>query len=110
MAIYVAQNNAVLLKKDRSVAELYKGDKRLFGYKNANGEIVRIDDISPIKHKMKIWLTSDKTDDFSGIEVKQKGKNLMEFPYQEMKQSGAANSLVTNENGTILGNGSGMSS
>jgi hypothetical protein len=106
MSIYVAQNNAVLLKKDRSVAELYKGDKKIFGYKYSSGEIVKVDDINPIKHKMKVWLTSDTVDDFSGIEITQKGKNLMFFPYQTMKQSGDTYNIVVNDDGTILGNGS----
>ena len=48
--------------------------------------------------------------DFEGIEVKQIGKNLITLNYQQMAQSSDTFSIVTNDDGTITVNGTGMSS
>ncbi len=78
MAIYVAQNNAVLLKNDRSVAELYKGNKRLFGYNGSGkGKIITVENVHPIKHNLKLKLHSDILTDFSDVTLTQCGKNIM---------------------------------
>ncbi len=77
MAIYVGENNALLLKNDRSVVEFYKGNQKIFGYNgNANGETITVDNVHPVEHKLKVKLSSDTVTDFSGISVKRYGKNL----------------------------------
>ena len=77
MAIYVGENNALMLKSDRSVVEFYKGDTKIFGYNNsAQGEIITADNVHPIEHKLKVKLSSDTITDFSGVTVTRCGKNL----------------------------------
>lgn len=79
MAIYVGENKALLLKNDKSVVELYKGNKQLFGYNNSvQGEIIAADNVHPIEHKLKVKLSSDTIDDFSGVTVTRCGKNLFD--------------------------------
>lgn len=105
MAIYVAQNNAVLLKKDRSVAELYKGDKRLFGYNgNAIGEAIRINDINPVKHRIKLELTSDVPTDFSSVKLTVCGRNILPVPAWSTLTNGGI-TYIRNSDGTIVLNG-----
>ena len=59
MAIYVGENNALLLKKDRSVVELYKGDKKIFGYNDsAEGKVIAVGNAHPIEHKLKVEVKS----------------------------------------------------
>ena len=79
MAIYVGENNALMLKSDRSVVELYKGEKKLFGYNNSvQGEIIAADNVHPIEHKLKVKLTSDTITDFSNVNVIRCGKNFFD--------------------------------
>lgn len=79
MAIYVGENNALLLKNDKTVVEFYKGDKKLFGYNNSKyGEIITADNVHPIEHKLKVKLSSDTITDFSGVTVTRCGKNLFD--------------------------------
>ena len=59
MAIYVGENNALLLKKYRSVVELYKGDKKIFGYNDsAEGKVIAVGNAHPIEHKLKVEVKS----------------------------------------------------
>ena len=105
MSIYVAQNNAVLLKKDRSVAELYKGNKQIFGYNgNAIGEAIRISDINPIEHKVKLELSSDTLTDFSAVKLIVCGKNILPVPAWSTLTNGGI-TYTRNSDGTVVLNG-----
>ena len=50
---------------------------------SASGEIISVNDISPIEHELKVTLTSNTITDFSGVKVSRYGKNL--FPIEEDK-------------------------
>lgn len=79
MGIYVKNNNALLLKNDRSVAEFYKGNTKIFGYnKLKQGSVITADNVHPIEHNLKIKLSSDLLTDFSGVNVTRYGKNLFD--------------------------------
>ena len=50
---------------------------------SASGEAVRLTDVSPIEHEIKIKLTAESNhSDFSGVTLKRYGKNLMPYPYK----------------------------
>ena len=69
----------MLLKNNRSVVELYKGEKKLFGYNNSKqGNIIIADNVHPIEHKLKISLSSDTITDFSTVNVTRCGKNIFD--------------------------------
>lgn len=79
MGIYVKNNNALLLKNERSVAEFYKGNTKIFGYnKLKQGSVITADNVHPIEHNLKIKLSSDLLTDFSGVNVTRYGKNLFD--------------------------------
>ena len=59
MAIYVGDNKALMLKSDRSIAKLFKGDNVLFDYDAvAEGEIVTIDNAHSVEHKLGVKVGS----------------------------------------------------
>lgn len=79
MGIYVKNNNALLLKNDKSLAEFYKGNTKIFGYNNLKqGSVITADNVHPIEHNLKIKLSSDLLTDFSGVNVTRYGKNLFD--------------------------------
>ena len=89
MSINKGENSALLLKKDRSVAELYKGDTKLFGYNSyAEGETISVDNVHPIEHKMRVGV---------------KSKNLL--PCQAASQTLGGVEFTVNEDGSIAVNG-----
>lgn len=90
MAIYVEKNNAALLKSDRSVVELYKGAKKIFGYNYAKGKIVKVDDVHSTQHKLKVNLSS---------------KNLIPYPYTDTTKTVNGITFTDNGDGTITANG-----
>lgn len=90
MAIYVEKNNAALLKNDRSVAELYKGNKKIFGYNSKKGEILRADGVHPVQHKLKVNLSS---------------KNLLPYPYVDTTKTVNGITFTDNGDGTVTVNG-----
>lgn len=106
MAIYVGNNNAAILGSDKSVVELYKGNKRIFGYDGMLfGESVKAENVHPIEHMLKLKLESDSITDFSDVKVKVKGKNLICSQYQESSMSYDTYGWVVNNDGTIVANG-----
>ncbi len=106
MAIYVGENNALLLKNDRSVVEFYKGNQKIFGYNgNANGEIITVDNVHPIEHKLKVKLTSDTITDFSGVTVTRYGKNLLRYPYATGDTTTNGLTFTTTPDGVLTING-----
>lgn len=79
MCIYVKNNNALLLKNDKSVAEFYKGNTKIFGYNNLKqGSVITADNVHPIEHNLKIKLSSDLLTDFSNVNVTRCGKNIFD--------------------------------
>ena len=59
MSIYVGDNNALLLKSDRSIVDFNKGYKKIFGYNSsAEGGIINVDNVHPVNHKIKVSLSS----------------------------------------------------
>lgn len=79
MGIYVKNNNALLLKNDRNVAEFYKGNTKVFGYNDSKqGKVITADNVHPIEHNLKIKLSSDSVTDFSGVNVTRCGKNIFD--------------------------------
>ena len=69
MSIYKGKNNAALLRKDRSVVELYKGDTRIFGYNSkVSGEKISVDNVHPVEHKMRVSVRTENLADYSTVE------------------------------------------
>lgn len=90
MSIFLGQKKVALLKSDRSVAELYKGNKKIFGYKKATGEVVKINDVHPVKHRLKVKLSN---------------KNLIPYPYVDTTKTVNGITFTDNGDGTITANG-----
>ena len=44
-----------------------------------SGEVIAVDDVSPIEHDLKVKLSSDTTTNFSYVKVKRYGKNIFKF-------------------------------
>lgn len=86
----IAENTIRVFEKGRADANLQKA--------TASGEVVRVDDVSPIEHKLKVNLTSDALTDFSGVGVTRYGKNLLGIT--EVTEH-RAEYEVTFENGVI---------
>lgn len=65
----VAENTIRVFEKGRADANQQKA--------TASGKVIRVDDVSPIEHNLKVDLTSDTLTDFSGVSVTRYGKNLL---------------------------------
>lgn len=81
-------------------------DESKYMHPTISGKIVSAKDVSTLDQNVDVKLTSDTITDFSGIKVKQIGKNLLRFPYQESNLTTDTFTIVTNDDGTILVNGS----
>lgn len=64
----VAENTIRVFEKGRADANLQKA--------TASGEVIRVDDVSPIEHSLDITLSSDTVTDISGVGVTRYGRNL----------------------------------
>ena len=78
--ITIAENEQRVYKAGQmsvlNSAEAFKG--------SAVGNVVSINDLSPIEHNLKVKLSSDRLTDFSGVKVTVSGKNL--FNYEKLMQ------------------------
>lgn len=77
---------------------------------SASGEAVRLTDVSPIEHEIKIKLTAESNhSDFSGVTLKRYGKNLLPYPYSDTTKT--VNGITFTDNGdgsvTISGTATG---
>lgn len=77
---------------------------------SASGEAVRLTDVSPLEHEIKIKLTAESNySDFSGVTLKRYGKNLLPYPYSDTTKT--VNGITFTDNGdgsvTIAGTATG---
>ena len=50
-----------------------------------SGSAILIDDVSPVTHDMSVKISSDTVTDLTAVKVKKQGKNLVPFPYRDLK-------------------------
>lgn len=75
---------------------------------SASGEAVRLNDVSPIEHEIKIKLTTESNYSvFSGVTLKRYGKNLLPYPYKNTNIDHTANGInyKVKSDGTVVANG-----
>lgn len=75
---------------------------------SASGEAVRLNNVSPIEHEIKIKLTAESNySDFSGVALKRYGKNLLPYPYKNPNIDHTANGInyKVKSDGTVVANG-----
>ena len=75
---------------------------------SASGEAVRLTDVSPIEHEIKIKLTAESNySDFSGVTLKRFGKNLLPYPYKNTNIDYTFNGInyKVKSDGTVVLNG-----
>ena len=75
---------------------------------SASGEAVRLTDVSPIEHEIKIKLTAESNhSDFSGVTLKRYGKNLLPYPYKNTNMDYTFNGInyKVKSDGTVVLNG-----
>ncbi len=75
---------------------------------SASGEAVRLTDVSPIEHEIKIKLTAKSNySDFSGVTLKRYGKNLLPYPYKNTNIDYTFNGInyKVKSDGTVVLNG-----
>lgn len=75
---------------------------------SASGEAVRLTDVSPIEHEIKIKLTAESNhSDFSGVTLKRYGKNLLPYPYRNTNIDYTFNGInyKVKSDGTVVLNG-----
>lgn len=87
--------------KEQGKIELLQASK----YMNAtsSGAVVAVNDLSPIEHDVAVQLSSDTVADFSGVTVKQYGRNLCPKAPKSTTHSGIT--YTQNEDGTVTANG-----
>lgn len=71
------------------------------------GEIITVDDVSPIEHELKVNLTSDTITDFSTVKVSRYGKNL--FPIDKDKWVYEVGNFTFDDEGVYGTHGDGAS-
>lgn len=64
-------------RADNTFSNALKGSK--------SGGAILIDDISPVAHEMGVKVSSDTIENLTTVKVKRQGKNLIPFPYRELK-------------------------
>lgn len=75
---------------------------------SASGEAVRLTDVSPIEHEIKIKLTAESNhSDFSDVTLKRYGKNLLPYPYKNTNIDYTFNGInyKVKSDGTVVLNG-----
>ena len=85
-------------------AECLKGSK--------TDTAILLDDISPVSHEMAVKISSNTVTDLTAVKVKKQGKNLIPFPYRELKLGTSTYNGVNftvYEDGSILINGTAIS-
>ena len=99
----------------KAVAEALKAERTYANnsfsgalYGSASGEAVRLTDVSPIEHEIKIKLTAESNhSDFSGVTLKRYGKNLLPYPYKNTNTDYTFNGInyKVKSDGTVVLNG-----
>lgn len=99
----------------KAVAEALKAERTYANnsfsgalYGSASGEAVRLTDVSPIEHEIKIKLTAESNhSDFSGVTLKRYGKNLLPYPYRNTNIDYTFNGInyKVKSDGTVVLNG-----
>ena len=99
----------------KAVAEALKAERTYANnsfsgalYGSASGEAVRLTDVSPIEHELKIKLTAESNhSDFSGVTLKRYGKNLLPYPYKNTNIDYTFNGInyKVKSDGTVVLNG-----
>ena len=84
-----AEQSAASMKND--YANALKG--------TASGEVVRVDDVSPVEHTAKVKISGDI--DPSTVTLSRCGKNLTKYPYSETDKTRAGITYSIFENGVI---------
>lgn len=81
-------------------AECLKGSK--------TDTAILLDDISPVSHEMAVKISSNTVTDLTAVKVKKQGKNLIPFPYRDLKLGTTTTNgidFTVYEDGSILING-----
>lgn len=81
-------------------AECLKGSK--------TDTAILLDDISPVSHEMAVKISSNTVTDLTAVKVKKQGKNLIPFPYLDLKLGTTTTNgidFTVYEDGSILING-----
>ena len=99
----------------KAVAEALKAERTYANnsfsgalYGSASGEAVRLTDVSPIEHEIKIKLTAESNhSDFSSVTLKRYGKNLLPYPYKNTNIDYTFNGInyKVKSDGTVVLNG-----
>ncbi len=71
----------------------------LKGY--SEGSIVRVEDISPVIHNLKVKISSDSVADLSTVTVSRYGKNLIPYPYKEATKTMAGITYTDNGDASV---------
>lgn len=85
-------------------AECLKGSK--------TDTAILLDDISPVGHEMAVKISSDTVTDLTAVKVKKQGKNLIPYPYSELKLGTTTTNgidFTVYEDGSIIINGTAIS-
>ena len=91
-------------RTDNTFANALKGSK--------SGSVILIDDVSPVEHTMTVKVSSDTVTDLTAVTVSRCGKNLIPFPYRDLKLGTSTYNGVdftVYEDGSILINGTATS-
>ena len=102
-----AMAEAVLAEEkraDNAFANALKGNK--------SDTAILLDDISPVSHEMSVKISSDTVTDLTTVKVSRCGKNLIPFPYQDLKLGTSTTNgidFTVYDDGSILINGTATS-
>lgn len=91
-------------RADSTFSNALKGSK--------SGGAFLIDDVSPVTHEMGVKVSSDTVEDLTAVKVRKQGKNLIPFPYKDLKLGTSTTNgidFTVYEDGSILINGTATS-
>ena len=77
-----------------------------------SGGAFLIDDVSPVTREMGVKISSDTIEDLTAVKVRKQGKNLIPFPYKDLKLGTSTTNgidFTVYEDGSILINGTATS-
>ena len=91
-------------RADNAFANALKGNK--------SDTAILLDDISPVSHEMSVKISSDTVTDLTTVKVSRCGKNLIPFPYRDLKLGTSTTNgidFTVYDDGSILINGTATS-
>lgn len=101
------ESTTSVMSQKSTTEELNKRSNALVG--KVSGEMVYMDDISPLEHKLSVKLSSETLPDNTQVTVKSYGKNLIPYPYSSQMEGGIHTqngvTFTKNDDGGITING-----